>query len=127
MKPQSVANDEIAILEAGIRWCGVHSGNSPSPDAAHDLGDAGRVGIVPHCEAQPQEDVRAHHCPGDYVQILIGKFGIDLTFFASTGKARRNTLCGCLIMFTISCRIDELGLVDNPIDVTVIADETEEC
>ena len=84
------------------------------------------IRVVPDGEAQPEEDVGAHHCPGEHVELLVGEAALDLALVARSGEPRGDAGRGRLIMLAIGSRFDELGLVDDAIDVAVVAGEAKE-
>src|SRR5258708_5538244 len=101
-------------------------GKSRPPDPAHGVGDPLAVGIVPYREAQSEEDVGAHHPPSEHVQIFVAEAATDFAFVTRGDEARRNACRRRLIMLAVDLRVDEFGLVDDAVDVAVIANEAQE-
>src|SRR5689334_10420590 len=97
-----------------------------APHFAHDVRDLLAVCIIPNRKPQPEEDVCPHHSPRQDFEVPIREVRTDLTLVPSRPETSGDTGSGRFIMFAIGSRFDELGLVDDPVDIAMIVGEAEE-
>ena len=91
-----------------------------------DFGDMRGIGAGPDRIAKTEEHVRAHRCPGENFEIVIGKVPGDFALVAGIAKPRGDARRGRFIMLAIGLGFDEFRFVDDAIDVAMLARELEE-
>src|SRR5204862_636400 len=64
--------------------------------------------------------------PGEDLQILVAKVSGDLALAAGRDQPPRNASRGRLVVLAVGNRGDELGPVDDAVDIAVLAGELEE-
>ena len=127
MELQAVANNEIAILISVVGVAARRSCCNPLPPARGSLPRRrARHPRHPTRRNATQEDVRAHHRPRREHRDRRRQVRADLALVARRGETSGDTGRGRFIMLTIGRRLDEFGLVDDAVDVAVIAGELEE-